>query len=267
MSRSARSAGVSKPFLRDAFEQLDATLRRTAASDAAPEEVRAARQQIQRWLVVFAREHLTDICDKLMETAAEHAPAATAGEAAKIKLPQKKLPQKADGPTTSAQQRDDSVAFFLLETLRRVLSAAAERGSLQSLRSRDGGLLPFCYDHLSLAKPVAIRHVAGLCVGVLSRSQLKASAELFAAGLDAVHSDREQACTRAHRHSPQTRPKARSVGGAACVCTALRCCRRCSCGLACAATARQHQPPAHRHRQCTGTGREHGRAPAAAPPS
>ena len=156
------TAGATKGFLRDAFEQLDEVLRRTSSDSergrvgASPQEVRAARQQIQRWLVVFAREHLVDICEKLMSAAAEYEAAEPKAAADAHSI----LPHKADGPATTAQQRDDSVTFFLLETLRRVLTAAAERGSLMTLPSRDGALLPFCFDHLSLAKPVAIRHVA-----------------------------------------------------------------------------------------------------------
>ena len=33
-----------------------------------------SQQMIQRWLVIFAREHLADICDKLMRAANEYDP-------------------------------------------------------------------------------------------------------------------------------------------------------------------------------------------------
>ena len=190
-------AAAAGPFLQDAFEQLDEVLLRRTTSTAgaqsvpdASQDVRAARQQIQRWLVVFAREHLSDICTKLMNCAGEHAPAAPVSDAGKN--PRIRLPQKADGPETGAPRDEASVSFFLLETLRRVLAAAAERGSLSTLPARDGALLPFCFDHLSLAQPAAIRHVAGLCIGILSRAQLKTACELFAGGLAHLSSDREQ---------------------------------------------------------------------------
>ena len=198
MSAMRSRAAAAAPFLQDAFEQLDEVLLRrtslTAGTQSAPDasqDVRAARQQIQRWLVVFAREHLSDICTKLMHCAGEHAPAAPVADAGK-NTPRIRLPQKADGPETGAPRDEASVSFFLLETLRRVLAAAAERGSLSTLPARDGALLPFCFDHLSLAQPTAIRHVAGLCIGILSRAQLKPACELFATGLVHLSSDREQ---------------------------------------------------------------------------
>ena len=206
-SRHAAASNQQKPFLQDAFEQLDEVLRRTNGNpDLGPEAVRAARTQIQRWLAVFAREHLTDICAKLMSTALDYQPA-------EPETPNPKsirLPQKADRESegTESAKRDDSVGFFLLETLRRVLLAAAERGSLTMLPARDGALLPFCYDHLSLTRPAAIRHVAGLCVGILSRSQLTAACELFAVGLAHLSGDKQQreyvAYQRAasHLHTP-----------------------------------------------------------------
>ena len=155
---SASATNQQKPFLRDAFEQLDEVLRRTGSIELSPDDVRAARTQIQRWLIVFARENLADICAKLMSTALEH----SSNETETTNPKAIRLPQKADRDSENTS-RDDSVGFFLFETLRRVLLAAAERGSLTTLPSRDGALLPFCYDHLSLATPTAIRHVAGLC--------------------------------------------------------------------------------------------------------
>ncbi|KAL3914876.1 MAG: hypothetical protein SGPRY_007468 [Prymnesium sp.] len=50
--------------------QLDEVLKRnaqdnTAEADAAGPSQAMSQQMIQRWLVIFAREHLPDICEKV----------------------------------------------------------------------------------------------------------------------------------------------------------------------------------------------------------
>ena len=90
-SNQMRAAGVgtatrsqlqTQTFLQDAFNQLDEVLKRkralaTAEEDGADKaqfsaaEIKASQQMIQRWLVIFAREHLPDICEKLMACAEE----------------------------------------------------------------------------------------------------------------------------------------------------------------------------------------------------
>ena len=75
---------------------------------------------IQRWLVIFAREHLPDICEKLM---AVTDPAADRLGAAPLRvLPRQLLPSRADRPETLHEFKDDSITFFILDSLRRVLT-------------------------------------------------------------------------------------------------------------------------------------------------
>ena len=180
-------AGIAaeKSFLHDAFQQLDEVLKRRMAdvgehvTEAREHrrQIKQADQMIQRWLVVFAREHLADICVKLIHVASEHA----------VPVPQPrdvKLPHANDEPENPSEHRDDSTAFFIFETLRRVLCAAADSSSSMGnspLRTVPDGLVSFCFERLSLANPTAIRHVAGLCVGVLSRVHLKSVVELYLA--------------------------------------------------------------------------------------
>ena len=184
-----------KSFLRDAFDQLEEVLKRRAAGAAGASgsgeaaagvherqrQVREADQMIQRWLAVFARQHLADICTRLMKAAKEHdVPVAQQAEA--------RLPHSGDAPedpSISRRTRDESTTFFLLETLRRVLCAAVDTGGGSSgsanlpLRNVPEGLLSFCFERLSLEHPTAIRHVAAHCVGVLSRAHLKATVDKF----------------------------------------------------------------------------------------
>jgi len=186
---------AEKSFLRDAFEQLDEVLKRRAAGAAGAagasgsgeaatgmherqRQVREADQMIQRWLAVFARQHLADICTRLMKAAKEHdVPVAQQAEA--------RLPHSGDAPEDPSKFRDESTTFFLLETLRRVLCAAVDTGGGSSgsanlpLRNVPEGLLSFCFERLSLEHPTAIRHVAARCVGVLSRAHLKATVDKF----------------------------------------------------------------------------------------
>lgn len=145
---------------------------------------------IQRWLVVFAREHIAEICAKLMRAANEHA------------LPSLqlavRLPHAGDEPEDPSEYRDDSSTFFLLETLRRVLCAAVENGGGGSgsanlpLRKVPESLLTFCFEQLSFDHPTAVRHVAAQCVGVLSRAHLKPTVELYLAKAGKLTSDKEQ---------------------------------------------------------------------------
>jgi hypothetical protein len=202
---------AEKSFLRDAFEQLDEVLKRRAAGAAGAagasgsgeaasgmhgrqRQVREADQMIQRWLAVFARQHLADICMRLMKAAKEHdVPVAQQAEA--------RLPHSGDTPEDPSKFRDESTTFFLLETLRRVLCAAVDTGGGSSgsanlpLRNVPEGLLSFCFERLSLEHPTAIRHVAARCVGVLSRAHLKATVDKF---LDKVRA----AAQRCHRMHP-----------------------------------------------------------------
>ena len=181
-----------KSFLRDAFDQLEEVLKRRAAGAAGASgsgeaaagvherqrQVREADQMIQRWLAVFARQHLADICTRLMKAAKEHdVPISQQAEA--------RLPHSGDAPEDPSKFRDESTTFFLLETLRRVLCAAVDTGGGSSgsanlpLRNVPEGLLSFCFERLSLEHPTAIRHVAAHCVGVLSRAHLKATVDKF----------------------------------------------------------------------------------------
>lgn len=194
LSRAGLAA--EKSFLHDAFHQLDEVLKRrstdvnstanpgASSSEPATEarerrrQIREADQMIQRWLVVFAREHLGDICVRLMKCAREHyVPPPQSGVI--------RLPHAGDEPEDPSEYRDDSSTFFLLETLRRVLCAAVDNGGGGSgsanlpLRQVPEGVLVFCFERVSLEHPTAIRHVAGQCVGVLSRAHLKATVELF----------------------------------------------------------------------------------------
>ena len=181
-----------KTFLVDAMKKLDEVLRRGADSD--PGETKAARQMIQRWLAVFAAEHLADICSKLMAAAQEHAEVEPPTERRLFRLP-----QKADEKESVHERRgDDSKSFFILETLSRVLSAAVDQAECASssltLRSVPDALLPFCFERLGLAHTPPIRHVAATCVGLLSRgAHLKPVLELFIAKLSAkLSTDRDQ---------------------------------------------------------------------------
>jgi len=181
-------------FLKDAFAQLDAVLQRKReacelgqpadaelrrSQQASAERVPAAPaaclaprlpcfshcprrrhaptvppQVIQRWLVIFARQHLYAICNKLMEVAVE---ADAAAEAAAAEKPGRRRKQllpslsKADDDddleaTNNGYQSEaeyvDTESYFVLDCLRRVLSAAADvpgsRG--ESGQRGEGGL-------------------------------------------------------------------------------------------------------------------------------
>ena len=91
-ARGLTAAAAEQRFLVDAFTQLDDLLARkaTAPTDSS---MLALQQQIQRWLVVFAREHLADICARLMRAAALHVADTPA-------LSSKHLPKKADAVLT-----------------------------------------------------------------------------------------------------------------------------------------------------------------------
>ena len=167
-----------KPSLNSAFQSLDdlATEIKQGGTD------QSMVAELQRWLCVFAREHLADICAKLMAAMDEHA--------AVESLPTQSRGlfggRKDAAATGESTQDDGSAAYFLLNTLRRVLIAASEGHNLSSsspglaLRSVPEGLLAFCFARLSLAHPAPLRHVAGACLGLLSRAHLASAVALFA---------------------------------------------------------------------------------------
>ena len=193
-----RIASMEQGFVSDAFRTLDEVLKRTQS----PSGSRVEQQMIQRWLLVFARQHLSEVCEKLMEALTVYGASQHAGQ-------RLRLPHAADEPESVAEQRDDSSEFFLLDTLRRVLDVGAESGRLGSLRVK---LLPFCFERLDLVHSPAVRHAAALCVGSLSRTQLKEAVELFAGRLQSLSrsgwSDREQreyVAYRAPRWAPNSR--------------------------------------------------------------
>lgn len=167
-----------KSVLLDAFEQLEQVVKQRERSGEPYGQVRAAEQMIQRWLVVFAREHLADICAKLLQAAADAA-------MREMRPPtQLQLPKKGDQPEPTAEPRDESTVFFLMETLRKVLSAAADGsgGALHQVSRHTplpDGLLAFCFERVDLVNPTAVRHVGAHCVGLLSRSMLKACVDMF----------------------------------------------------------------------------------------
>lgn len=194
---SQHSGGAGAEFLRDALEQLREVLRKTAAEEESGPSAgtRAGQQRIVRWLVVLSREHLAEICVCSVDLATGHG-----SRSAAVPLNKKQLPQKADGPETVSQRRDDSPTFFLLDMLRKVLAAAHEShehqggGGASPLRSVPETVLAFCFRKLGLAHPVAVRRAATLCVGLLSSAQLSAAVDLFLCGMGPgrLTSDREE---------------------------------------------------------------------------
>ena len=170
-----------KPFLNSAFELLD-ELASKIEQDASDTQSSAVAQ-LQRWLCVFAREHLADICAKLMTATTQYSAAVES-----LPAPSRGLfgGSRKDVAAVESTQDDGSAAYFLLNTLRRVLIAASEGHSISSsspglaLRSVPEGLLAFCFARLTLAHPPPIRHVAGACLGLLSRAHLASAVSLFA---------------------------------------------------------------------------------------
>ena len=143
-------------------------------------EIKASQQMIQRWLVIFAREHLPDICEKLMACAEQSQSTGTGKQRAPV-LPRQQLPGKSDEPENVNEHRDNSALFFILESLRRVLSSCAllDGGSnLMPLRLAPEALLHFCFERIHVSHATAVRHVASECVGLLSRAHLKATLEV-----------------------------------------------------------------------------------------
>eukprot|EP00315_Gephyrocapsa_oceanica_P038271 CAMPEP_0185426998 /NCGR_PEP_ID=MMETSP1365-20130426/15117_1 /TAXON_ID=38817 /ORGANISM="Gephyrocapsa oceanica, Strain RCC1303" /LENGTH=606 /DNA_ID=CAMNT_0028031099 /DNA_START=63 /DNA_END=1880 /DNA_ORIENTATION=- len=160
-------------FLRDAFTQLDTVVqrKREAAEAGRPSgpDLRRSQQVIQRWLVLFARQHLHAICNKLMTVAdasdkqdealaAEKNPrrkrqvlpslsagsgggggsGGSGGGGGKTNVTlSTRMPFAAKPPPLPAVDATDSVAFFLLDCLRRVLAAAAD---VEALRGKGSGL-------------------------------------------------------------------------------------------------------------------------------
>jgi hypothetical protein len=157
-----------------------------------------SQQMIQRWLVIFAREHLADICDHLMRAANEYMPvdAAQAPSAMpKSELPAKSmLPHLKDEPEAKEALADESAGFFILDSLRLVLLACVDNGSSvhASLRTTPDQLLPFCFARLHVGMPASVRQVASECVGILSRVQLKAVVDLFIESLGKLGNDRAE---------------------------------------------------------------------------
>ena len=205
----------SASFLNDAFQQLDEVLKRKAEAQAQQppppptQELKASQQMIQRWLVIFARDHPADICEKLMAAAKEHSATAVPARS----LPKQQLPTKSDEHDSRSELRGDgSIDYFLLDSLRRVLAAAAAdesgaalRAVCEQLRSAEKGggdhsgrdpaqpgLLDFCYSRISVVYSAPIRHVASECVGLLSAARLKPVVEMFLASLARVTSDRDE---------------------------------------------------------------------------
>ena len=165
-------------FLLDAFTQLDEVIQLRMTGTSNP-QTEAAEQMIQRWLAVFAREHLGDICVKLIHAAELHAVAPT-----EVRLPHLK------GEDTAAvveEQPDGSTLYFLLETLRRVLCAAET-----SVRHVPEVVFPFCFARVGFAYSPACRRVAALCVGRLSQEQLGMAVDVSVGRLGTISSDREQ---------------------------------------------------------------------------
>ena len=216
-SNQMRAAGVgtatrsqlqTQTFLQDAFNQLDEVLKRkralaTAEEDGADRaqfsaaEIKASQQMIQRWLVIFAREHLPDICEKLMACAEEQRRAGgSTGKQRGSVLPRQQLPNKSDEPESINEHRDNSALFFILESLRRVLSSCAQLegggGSNLMLRQVPEALLQFCFEHIHVSSATAVRHVASECVGLLSRAHLKAALELFLVRMKKLANDRDE---------------------------------------------------------------------------
>ena len=183
------SQSLEKSFLQDAYKQLDEVLK----LDTESAELKAMQQKLQRWLAIFAPNFLSDICTKLMTSAEEHAePISTT--ALKQGIFKKAAPQKADDKELGST---DGSPFFLLETLLRVLTAATDdAGTVDSppLRSIPDDLLPFCFERVRLANPAAIRHVAAVCVGILSRAHLTRTVEMFVSNLGpkSLSGDRDQ---------------------------------------------------------------------------
>jgi len=127
---------------------------------------------IQRWLVLFARQHLHAICNKLMTVAdasdkqdealaAEKNPrrkrqvlpslsagggggsGGSGGGGGKTNVTlSTRMPFAAKPPPLPAVDATDTVAFFLLDCLRRVLAAAADVEALRGKGSGLGGYSP-----------------------------------------------------------------------------------------------------------------------------
>ena len=186
LSRPAGGQSTAN-FLKEALAQVETVLERTAAefeTGRPSSETRGSQAMIGRWLVVLSRDHLADICVALVSLAARlHTQSAATAP----------MPRKADGPETVAEHRDDSPHFFLYDSLRKVLAAAAElEPSSAPLRCVPESVLSSCFGRLGLGHPVAVRHAASLCVGLLSTAQLSAAVDHFLAGLAKLSTDREQ---------------------------------------------------------------------------
>ena len=195
------AASETRGFLRDAFDQLDQVLRRKvqaeqragSSSDVKVDsELKASQQMIQRWLVVFAREHLVDICEKLMTAMDDVAPGRHDAAHAVRKS---QLARKADKPANLNQLRDNSAGFFLLDSLRRVLAASVDSPSpdaLDTLRAAPSHLLAFCFERLHVTQTVPVQHAASQCIGLLSRARLHDVVAIYVDYLSRVSTEREE---------------------------------------------------------------------------
>jgi len=175
-------------------------------------DVKLALVKIQAWLVKFVRANgLDDLGNKLLEINQNYENSANAEK----KGEKKNAPTKADQKDVLIDDlRDDSVIFFVVETLHKVICAVMREGNVyrpQTCFSEEDDaketvrtpmqIIQFCFDHLASNYATGVRHLSSLCLGVLSKSFLGPIVELFLTKMKTVKKEDEQRQYSSYHHA------------------------------------------------------------------
>jgi len=139
-------------------------------------DVKTALSKLQLWMIKFARTNsLEGFGEQLLAINEPYDEDSRIDE-------KKNAPTKSDSNMGVDDLRDESATFFVLDTLHKVLSAILRVNDVyrpqtafvetdlkqEKLNSFPATIVEFCIEHLSHAYSSGIRHVSGLCLGVLS---------------------------------------------------------------------------------------------------
>lgn len=212
-------------ILRDALAQLEelagrnyGTLEIEQGQTLDSNDVKFAMKSVQGFLIQkFATpEALPLLCERLLAIEAELQPAPEAESVlppkhgkrnslkfpamSAMKKPQKpdNLPRKEDKQANIDQQSDESLTFFVLDTLHKVFSSIMKTDGIfkkqtefevdisvdspanpSLLRTVPTNVIDFCFKHLNHNQSVAVRLASGKCLGVLSHCFLEYTVNLF----------------------------------------------------------------------------------------
>lgn len=163
-------------------------------------DIKVAGAKLQLWLTKFVQSNSLDqTVNDLIRINGEY-------EKVAEERKKKHAPSKTDAEANVDDLADDSVGFFIMDTLWKVLCALFRVGEFYRPQTcfRDTEeqrvrltmfpreLATFCFKHLSFQYSSGIRNQAAQCLGVLSEEYITDVTELFVAKMKLVKKDDDQ---------------------------------------------------------------------------